>query len=51
MLFWPVIQRVPTQVFRVGTVGMTPCHGDEQGGDVAAAGGEHIGEFVGRGAW
>jgi len=43
-----MVEGVPAQVLGIGTVGVTGRHRDEQRGDVAVAGGEHIGHVVRR---
>ncbi len=51
MLLGPVVEGVPAQVFGVAAVRMAPRHGYEQRADVAATGGEHTLDVVGRCPW
>ena len=46
MLFRAVVEGVPAQVFGVESLGVSGRHGDEQGGDVTAAGGEDRRDLV-----
>src|SRR5262245_23017558 len=48
MLFRPMVHGVPAQVLGVRAVGMASSHGDEDGGDVTASGGEDTGDLVRR---
>ena len=51
VLLGSVVEGVPAQVFGVAPVGMAAGHRDEQRADLAAAGGEHAVDVVGRGSW
>ncbi len=46
MLFGPMVEGVPAQVLGVRPVRMARGHGHEQRGDVAASGGEDVGDLV-----